>query len=675
MATTPVGPDPLPDPIERSGLEVGIGRFETLPPSAVTSSVLARANTLFHANDGSGRLYTNDTRGPIWLIENGVVDPDPVLDLRDVRGDALIAGQSEQGLRSFAFHPDFDRPGTDGYRKFYTMSTETVGSADPGTPVLESKPGRAPMMHDVLAEWSMDPNDPSAVDVASRREVLRIAEPYENHNSDQILFNPHSQPGDSLYGAMYIGTGDGGAGGDPLGHAQDLGYAQGKILRIDPLLQANGDSYGVPSSNPFAGDPDALDEIYAYGLRHPENISFDTDTNRFLVSDIGQGNIEEINLNLRGGNYGWPEREGTFAVADNGELTTLPDDDASFGYTYPVAQYDHDEGIAVTGGFVYRGDAIPELQGEYLFGDIANGRIFHVPYDELQLGDQVEVEELTLVANGQEVTMQDLVGRERVDLRFGQGEDGELYVMSKQDGGVRKLGPIEGRTIRADGGEDAINGTNADDRIFGSASGDTVNALAGDDYVKGGNGRDEVRGGADDDRLLGQTGDDILLGGADDDALFGDAGRDNLYGGSGDDGIEGGAGEDRLEGGDGRDVLFGGADDDVLVGDAGPDRLKGGDGDDLLVGGTGDDRLTGGSGSDRFVWNASSAGDTTIYDFTAGDDHLQLTGARGSDDAAITSFDDLDTSVADGDLTVAFQDGSFLLEGVTALDPDDVLIA
>ena len=187
-----------------------------------------------------------------------------------------------------------------------------------------------------------------------------------------------------------------------------------------------------------------LAEIWALGLRHPLNISFDRGgTGKFLIADIGQAQVEEVNLGVAGANYGWPLREGTFATErlDQTTLYALPADDAQNNFTYPVAQYDHSEGRAITGGFVYRGTAVPQLAGQYLLGDIVNGRIFHVAVDGLNPGAQATLQELRLLRGGSPVTLRTLVGGSsgRVDLRFGQDEAGEMYVLTKQDGKIRKF--------------------------------------------------------------------------------------------------------------------------------------------------------------------------------------------------------------------------------------------
>ena len=164
-----------------------------------------------------------------------------------------------------------------------------------------------------------------------------------------------------------------------------------------------------------------------------------------ILTDIGQKQIEEVNIGIKGANYGWPLREGRFVTdrTDENTLYALPADDAARGFTYPVAQYDHDEGKAITGGFVYRGTRVPALAGQYLCGDLVNGRVFHAPAAELRPGASVTLRELTLRQDGRPVTLAALIGRAdgRVDLRFGQDQWGEIYILTKQDGRIRRLAP------------------------------------------------------------------------------------------------------------------------------------------------------------------------------------------------------------------------------------------
>ena len=443
--------DPLP-PIEESGLGVALVEYASLPRSG--SGAVNRIQQLVTADDGSDRFYSVDTRGEVLVIEDGTVRSQPFLDLPSLNAGFTEVG-NEGGLRSLAFHPDFANPGSAGYGKVYTVYPATPASR-PADVKLFDVPGGADVVrfHDVVAEWTVpDPEAPFAVDPDSRRELFRLEERFTNHNLNQLLFNPNSRPGNPDYGRLYVGVGDGGSGGDPFDLAQDLGQLQGKVLRLDPLAGANGDAYAIPGDNPFAGTPGALGEIWAYGLRNPQTLSFDSEgRGRLFAGDIGQNQVEEIDVILRGANYGWNEREGTFRYEEGGGLSRLPANDAAFGYQYPLTQYDHAEiggGAAIAGGFVYRGDAIPQLQGQYLFSDLVSGRIFHVPVDarleqalkdgRIAPGEGVTLEELTLFSNGAPVTLLDIVGANRVDLRFGADDDGELYVFSKQSGTVWQL--------------------------------------------------------------------------------------------------------------------------------------------------------------------------------------------------------------------------------------------
>ncbi|HET6521545.1 MAG TPA: PQQ-dependent sugar dehydrogenase [Geminicoccaceae bacterium] len=439
------GGDPIPEPIAPGGLAVELVDLVEVPATA-GSRPLARINTLYHADDGSGRLFVNDSHGPMYVIENGVLDPDPILDLRtDLPDSGFVIRANEDGFRSFAFHPDFENRGTPGFGKVYLALSATPESAadHPGTRVFEDPFGTRVVHHDVIAEVTLNPNT-LALNPNSYRELLRVEQPGVNHNMDQIAFNPNSEPGDPDYGLLYAGLGDG-AGSRAT--AQDVGTILGTVIRIDPL-RAGGRAYTVPDDNPFVDRPDALPEVWAYGFRHPEFLAWDPGGDGdMLIADIGANNIEEVNLGLPGRNYGWAEREGTFAVDpdDSSRVFELPGNDAALGFTYPVAQYDHTEGRAIAGGFVYRGDAVPELVGKYLFGDIVNGRVFYVDVDDLQLGQQAEIRELTLVHGGEERTLLEILGNDsRADLRFGQDEAGELYIMSKRDGVIRELRPVDG---------------------------------------------------------------------------------------------------------------------------------------------------------------------------------------------------------------------------------------
>jgi glucose/arabinose dehydrogenase len=450
-----VTPNPITAAIGKSGVAVELVKFSQ-PPRTRSKPAYAMLNFLYYAPGDSGFLYCNDSRGKIWRINGGSGAATLFFDLKQARGSAFLAlGQerSTSGLRSFAFHPNFARSGQPGFRKLYTANTETIDSFKGGR--LFTDPAYKTNSHGVVAEWSVKASNPRQVDPASRRELFRVGMPKDDHHVDQLMFDPNATVGSPGYGKLFISIGDGGnyvTRPDPFNQAQNTKRALGKIFRIDPLKQGSGKPYGIPSDNPFVGNANFLPEIWAYGLRHPQNISFDPEgSGTFLISDIGQEHVEEINIGIKGANYGWPLREGTFVTdrANGRVLYEPPADDTKKGFTFPVAQFDHFENgaylekVAVTGGFVYRGSAVPALVGHYLYGDMVSGRIFHVPVSDLKLGTQATVKELTLVDNGKPTTLLVLVGSplNRTDLRFGQGEDGEVYILTKQDGLIRKMRP------------------------------------------------------------------------------------------------------------------------------------------------------------------------------------------------------------------------------------------
>ena len=451
--------NPIPEPIQKSELAVGLEEVAQIPDSGTDREKAARLNLLTHAGDGSGRLFVNDMRGKLYIIVNGTATV--YMDLKQLICADFTYESKQQGFAYFTFHPEFVRNGI-----FYTVTSETKDSGTPDFPVTKTiLDGDRNIIesshHDVIREWqAADPS--SNIFTGTSREIMRLEEPYPDHNIGQLGFNPNAKLGDKDYGLLYIAVADGGSDGfpvsdtDPLDNGQDLSTPLGKMLRIDPLgsNSPNG-QYGIPNDNPFIGDddPQTLDEIWAYGLRNPHRFSWDTGGNgKLLIADTGQDFIEEVDLGIKGANYGWGEREGTWVIKENNEniLFPLPEDDGKYNYTYPIAQYDHDippekdkYPIAIAGGYVYRGQAIPELVGEYIFADFgSDARFFHVPVNELVNGKQAKVKELRLFDGDKEVSFLDIIGKERSDVRFGVDESGEIYVTSKQDGKVRKLIPV-----------------------------------------------------------------------------------------------------------------------------------------------------------------------------------------------------------------------------------------
>jgi glucose/arabinose dehydrogenase len=265
------------------------------------------------------------------------------------------------------------------------------------------------------------------------------------HGVQEITFNPLAKPGDEDYGLLYVGVGEGGAveeGYPFLAHSKEKIW--GTVIRIDPSgRNSTNGKYGIPPTNPFAKEQNTatLKEIYAYGFRNPHRITW-SKSGEMFVSNVGHGNIESLNLIVPGHDYGWPIREGSFVVNPYGDLNKvypLPSNDSIYHVTYPVAEFDHDEGHAICGGYEYWGNAIPALKGKFLFGDIPSGRLFYVDMADIKLGKQAPIHEWRISMNGQQKTLKELCGSDRVDLHFGRDAKGELYILTKADGKMYKL--------------------------------------------------------------------------------------------------------------------------------------------------------------------------------------------------------------------------------------------
>ena len=443
--------DPVPGPIPIGTASARVELIAQLPDSGPAHNPRARPMTLI--GDGTGRTFVADQNGYILQL---LPDGSTSVFLALTTASPLLANQGQQGLSSFAFHPDYHIPGADGFGKLYTSSSEPLGT---GTPALPPPPG-APNSHDsVIYEWTVSA-DPDAADPSSRRELLRVVELYGDHNVGQIAFDPNLAPGHPDYGLLFIAMGDGGnvccprPSVDPWFQGQDNESYLGAMLRIDPLEPAGGGgAYSIPGDNPFEsdGDPDTLGEIWAYGLRNPHRFSWDRGgAHAMLISDIGQANVEEINLGALGANYGWSEREGTYLVMHSNEndVFPLPGNDATLGYTYPVLQYDHDENDrAISGGYVQRGGLLGSaLDAHYIFGDLRSGRVFHAPVSTLDGSGQEAFEVLRLVddADSVEKSLLEMIGgvgtpAPRADLRFGLDDAGRIYLLTKRDGSVRRF--------------------------------------------------------------------------------------------------------------------------------------------------------------------------------------------------------------------------------------------
>ena len=299
------------------------------------------------------------------------------------------------------------------------------------------------MLQWVLTEWKTDPL--AFPFSGTGREILRIDMPTAIHGMQEITFNRLAKPGDKDYGLLYIGIGDGGSA--EIGHALVSTIPDkvwGSIIRIDPSgNNSKNGKYGIPRDNPFykPENEKSIPEIYAWGFRNPHRISW-SKSGQLLAVNIGEHNIEALNIIKAGHFYGWPIREGTFLERffyNTGKIYPLPDNDSVYHITYPVAQFDHDEGVAISGGFEYRGTAIPQLAGKYLFGDISSGKLFYVNVKDLRLGKQAAIKKWKVSFKGVPTTLVQLCGNDRVEMRFGMDSKGELYLLTKADGKVYKL--------------------------------------------------------------------------------------------------------------------------------------------------------------------------------------------------------------------------------------------
>lgn len=410
-----------------------------------------------HAGDGSGRLFVCEQRGKIHIVKDGILQPAPFLDL----GTKLVperASFDERGLLSLAFHPQYSQAGQPGTGKFYVF----YNAPSPNAPGTAAEPVDS---RSTIAEYTVSAADPNQADAASERILLAFDKPQFNHNGGQLAFGPD--------GLLYVSVGDGGSADDnnaghtggaatsprptnALGNAQDRSKLHGKILRLDPFgTNGPGGQYGIPADNPFVGVAGVREEIWAWGLRNPWRFSFDRTTGRLFCADVGQGEIEEVNIIEKGGNYGWRNFEGIFVPSFAIDAPPL-----GVPALAPIAQYAHPGitkgepplpqfGISITGGFLYRGTAIPAAQGKYIFGDYTQS--FAAPSGVLLGLEELEPGTWSLsqldIDGGNPLT--------RYIQTFGEDESGEIYLGCKQTlgpsapdnglpaGSLLKLAPLE----------------------------------------------------------------------------------------------------------------------------------------------------------------------------------------------------------------------------------------
>lgn len=356
--------DELSDPIER---DVPQGAIQVALQPLATG--LAAPNWGISAPGLPGTLFVVDQPGTLWSIDLPSGAKRPFLDVSGLLVQLGAFGPGtfdERGFLGIAFHPDYASNGL-----LYTYTSEPASApADFST----MPPGTPPDHQSVIREWRIaEPGNPlSAGSPATGRVLMRVDQPQFNHNAGAMNFGPD--------GLLYIAFGDGGAADDqgvghsPQGNGQDPSNILGSIVRIDPSgsSAANG-QYGIPVDNPFVTRAGFVPEIWAYGLRNPFRFSFDTATGTLYTGDVGQNNIEEVDVIVRGGNYGWRVKEGAFlfepAAPDEEGFVTAFSPGQPSGLIDPIAQYDHDDGVAVIGGFVYHGTTVPVLANHYVFAD------------------------------------------------------------------------------------------------------------------------------------------------------------------------------------------------------------------------------------------------------------------------------------------------------------------
>ena len=413
----------LPNAIQPGTIHVDLQTIAT----GFTAPVFATA-----APGDPNDLFVVDQAGKIDVFHNNVLQGAPLIDLSAVVGGVpLNPGYDERGLLGLAFAPGFADPTSVGYHTLYTYQSEKTGTAPADFAPAQGTVTTGIDHQNVLTQWKVSAANPNVVDTSSRKDLFREDHPALNHNGGTIAFGPD--------GDLYVAIGDGGTANDAgnghissTGNAQALSLVMGKMLRIDPNgnNSANG-KYGIPSDNPFVNTPGTAKEIYALGFRNPYKFSFDGPSGKLIEGDVGQNNVEEINTIDKGGNYGWPIKEGTFLFnrtgPNAGTVNPVNSPGSPAGLIDPLAEYDHNNGSAIVGGFIYHGTLMPQLDGKYIFGDFsnssfvgpANGRLFYMDMSTDQISEFNMNAPLGMWLKG-----------------FGEDANGEIYVLASAN-----LGP------------------------------------------------------------------------------------------------------------------------------------------------------------------------------------------------------------------------------------------
>jgi glucose/arabinose dehydrogenase len=349
------------------------------------------------AGDGTNRMFVATQPGTIHVFPNdpNVDQMTTFLDIRE-RVHYRVPQENEEGFLGLAFHPKFKENGE--FIVYYTGA-------------YNSERDR----RSVISRFHVSKDDPNRADPASEEILLTIPDKFWNHNGGTVVFGPD--------GYLYIGLGDGGLGGDPDLAGQDLGNLWGKILRIDVDHKDPGLEYAIPKDNPFVGQNGARGEIWCYGIRNVWRIAFDRETGDLWAGEVGQDTWEEVDIIVKGGNYGWNLREGMHPFNRPGSQGIGPRADL----IEPLIEYHHDVGKSITGGNIYRGKAVPQLVGAYLYADFVSGKMWALWYDK---------EAKRVTAN------REIVPNAGAVITYGEDDAGETYFTTQQ-GAIMKFAPSE----------------------------------------------------------------------------------------------------------------------------------------------------------------------------------------------------------------------------------------
>jgi mono/diheme cytochrome c family protein len=421
----------LSPPIVESSLIIRVEDVITLPLIG-TSTDLGIVTLRAHPS-GDGSLFVGDQNGVIYRIRDGKAGV--YLDIRKEVQDFQAGPGIATGVGSFDFHPDFLNNGL-----LYITHAETYKGQRADYTISDSIKSEVQW---IIGEWKAN-NVNAPVFRGTHRELLRLHAPTFGHGCQEIAFIPGLDKKHPDYGKLYVGFGDGGS--NNIKHPEMGHHPQsflGAVLRIDPTgNNSRNGKYGIPSTNPFAPEagPGIVQEIYAYGFRNPHRMAWDVNNdNRMIVADIGESNIEELNIVQNGGDYGWPVREGNYGINTVRDLKTVFRLSAADQQLYynPFVQYDHEEGFAISGGYVYQGE-LSALRNKYIFGDIVNGRLFYANIDP-DLSDST-IYEIKITAGGSKTNLREMTGSRRLHLRIAYDPyRKELFVITKIDGRIRRI--------------------------------------------------------------------------------------------------------------------------------------------------------------------------------------------------------------------------------------------